>query len=176
MPLPLVTERLVLRRFAPGDVAAILRLSADPAVHEVADELGSNEAEAGSYLAAQLVLEEFERDALFDLAIALRAGGEVVGMATVVRGDARAEIGYALHTDFRGRGYATETAAALLDLAFVELCAAEVQAQVAPSNAASRAVLERVGMTEDTTRRIAVREAGDLGYTVSREAWERQRG
>ena len=97
-------------------------------------------------------------------------------MATVVRGDARAEIGYALHTDFRGRGYATETAAALLDMAFVELCAAEVQAQVAPSNAASRAVLERVGMTEDTTRRIAVREAGDLGYTVSREAWERQRG
>ena len=172
MPLPIVTARLTLRRFADGDVSAILRLSADPSVHEVADELGTNEAEALAYVAKQRALEEFERDALFDLAIALRDGDEVIGMATVVRGEVSAEIGYALHSDFRGRGYATETAAALLEVAFTERLVGEVQAQVAPSNARSRAVLERIGMSEDVAGRIDVREAGDLGYAISREEWQ----
>lgn len=174
MPLPIQTDRLLLRRFADGDVPAILRLAADPTVHEVADELGSNETEAGTYLKTQLALEEFERGALFDLAIALRAGGEVIGMATLVRGEVSAEIGYALHSDFRGHGYATEAAAALLGVAFTELGVDEVQAQVAPTNRASCAVLTRVGMSEDASGRIELREAGDLAYAISREQWKRR--
>lgn len=171
--LPIETERLLLRRFALGDVAGVLRLSADPSVHEVADELGSDEREARTYVEQQLALDEFEPGALFDLAIERREGGELIGMATVVRTDPNVEIGYALHTDFRGRGYATETATALLELAMVEFGALEVRAQVAPSNGPSRAVLERIGMSEAGDR-FAVREADDLAYAITREVWERR--
>ncbi|MDA0353064.1 MAG: GNAT family N-acetyltransferase [Chloroflexi bacterium] len=170
MPLPIATDRLTLRRFEEGDVAAILRLSADPSVHEEADELGSNEDEALTYIRAQLALTPFQQDALFDLAIVPHEVGELVGMATVVRGATTAEVGFALHSDYRGRGYATETASALVDTAFRELAVDEVQAQVAPDNAASRAVLARIGLRE-VGDRFEVREAGDLAYAITRPEW-----
>jgi RimJ/RimL family protein N-acetyltransferase len=169
--LPLETDRLTLRRFALDDVPGVLRLSADPTVHEVADELGSDEPEARAYVEQQLALDEFEPGALFDLAIERPEGGELIGMATVVRTEPTVEIGYALHTDFRGRGYATEAATALLALAMAEFGASEVRAQVAPANGPSRAVLERVGLRE-VGDRFAVREAGDLAYAITSEEWE----
>ncbi len=175
MLLPLQTERLVLRRFALGDVSAVLRLSADPSVHSVAAELGSNERGARRYLEGQIALDEFEPGALFDLAIERREDGELIGMATVVRTEPSVEIGYALHSDARGRGYATETAGALVSLSFTEFGTPKVRAQVAPENAASRAVLERVGL-RDTGGQFAVREAGDLAYAISRAEWEQRRG
>ena len=171
--LPIETERLLLRRFAADDVAAVLRLGADPWVYAEAAVLGTNRDEATQYLSDQLALKEFELDALFDLAITLSASGEVVGMCDIVRGKTTAEVGFALHSDFRGHGYATETAGALVDLAFEAFSPTEVQAQVAPANRASRAVLERVGMHLVRDGRIETRIAGDLAYAIDREEWQR---
>jgi ribosomal-protein-alanine N-acetyltransferase len=173
-PLPLQTGRLILRRFEERDVPAVLHLSSDPAVHAAAAELGSTEPEALAYIRAQRALAPFELGALFDLAIVRRHDGELIGMATLVRSATTAEIGYALHTTFRGHGYATEAAAALVETAFTELAVNEVQAQVAPTNTPSRAVLERVGMQPVTDGHIAVREASDLAYAIGRDDWDRQ--
>ena len=46
--LPIEVDRL--RRFTLEDVPNVLRLSADPSVHDAADELGSNETEAARAL------------------------------------------------------------------------------------------------------------------------------
>src|SRR5207253_2150933 len=48
-----------------------------------------------------------------------------------------AEIGWTLHPDTQGRGYATEAASALLDVAFGELGLHRVRAELDPRNAAS---------------------------------------
>lgn len=175
MLLPLQTERLTLRRFEDRDTPAILRLSADPTVHAVADELGANEREVLAYIGGQRALDEFELQALFDIAIATTDGDEVIGMATLVRAEHHAEVGFALHSDVRGRGHATEAASALVSLAFTAFGIAEVRAQVAPANATSRAVLERVGLA-DTGGRFDVREDGDLAYAIARDEWERRSG
>ena len=173
-PLPLQTDRLTLRRFEERDVPAVLRLSADPSVHDAAEELGSTEPEALAYIQAQHALAPFELGALFDLAIVRRHDDELIGIATVVRAATTTEIGYALHTTFRGHGYATEAAAALVETAFCALAVDEVQAQVAPNNTPSRAVLERVGMQPVTDDHIKVRQPGDLAYAIGRDDWERQ--
>jgi RimJ/RimL family protein N-acetyltransferase len=55
------------------------------------------------------------------------------------------EIGYTIFPTARGHGYATETAAALVDWAFASGAVSTVLAAVAEDNAASRAVLDRVG-------------------------------
>lgn len=89
-------------------------------------------------------------------------------MSTLVRGETTTEIGYALHADFCGHGYATETATALRDLAFAELHATEVQAQVGSRNHASRAVLGRIGIVE--VAHFTPRETNDLPYAISRDA------
>jgi RimJ/RimL family protein N-acetyltransferase len=56
------------------------------------------------------------------------------------------EIGWHLHPDAWGHGYATEAAEAVLDDAFSRGLA-KVLAVIDPDNSASRAVCQRLGMT-----------------------------
>ena len=76
------------------------------------------------------------------------------------------EIGYALLPEFWGRGYAAEAARAFLRYAFDELGRERVVAVAHPDNAASRGVMERVGMRYDYTGKFY---GGDLvHYTITR--------
>jgi RimJ/RimL family protein N-acetyltransferase len=56
------------------------------------------------------------------------------------------EIGWAIYKAFRGRGYATEAASALLEYSFGQLNAGRVVAFTAPDNRPSLRVMERLGM------------------------------
>jgi len=60
-----------------------------------------------------------------------------------------AEIGWTLHPDFFGQGYASEAATAILDLAFGELGLHRVRAELDPRNDASIALCRRLGMREE---------------------------
>lgn len=60
-----------------------------------------------------------------------------------------AEIGYAVLPAFRGRGYATGAAAALVEWAFAHTGVVCVTAQADPANLASVRVLEKVGFVPD---------------------------
>lgn len=59
----------------------------------------------------------------------------------------RLELGWALAESARGRGFATEIGQAGLEFAFGTLAAQAVIAYTERHNAASRAVMERLGMT-----------------------------
>lgn len=59
------------------------------------------------------------------------------------------EAGWRLARPAWGHGYATEAARAVLGRAFGELGLAEVLAVTAATNARSRAVMRRLGMTRD---------------------------
>jgi ribosomal-protein-alanine N-acetyltransferase len=63
----------------------------------------------------------------------------------------RAEIGYTVFVDFRGRGFAKETAQGLVDWAFAQ-GQHEVFASVSPDNAASLAVVRAVGFIQVGTQ------------------------
>ena len=80
---------------------------------------------------------------------------ELAGTATVAgtvllkplpNGVGEVEVGWHLHPDSWGRGYATEAARAVIDRGF-ETGLPEVYAVVRPGNAASVAVCTRLGMT-----------------------------
>jgi RimJ/RimL family protein N-acetyltransferase len=61
----------------------------------------------------------------------------------------RGEIGYVLHPDFQGRGLATEGSRHLLQIAFEQLGLRRVVARLDARNAASAAVLRRLGMRHE---------------------------
>lgn len=63
------------------------------------------------------------------------------------RGLDRLALGYALAPEAWGKGFATEAAEAMLDAAFTMTAAVEIIANVRVENAASRRVLEKIGMT-----------------------------
>jgi len=63
------------------------------------------------------------------------------------------EIGYALHPDHWGKGYATEAANLLLTFGFDTLGLHRIEATTRPDNRASYRLMERIGMRREGLRR-----------------------
>ena len=88
------------------------------------------------------------------------------------------EIGYSLVEEARGRGYATEALAAVVDEAFGHGELEEMQACCVPENAPSRGVLNRVGFREERTIRggavIRGRHVDVVLYRLHRPEWRRR--
>ena len=74
----------------------------------------------------------------------------------------RAEMGYWVGRPYWGRGYATEAARALLQLAFGTLELERVMAQHMARNPASGAVLRKIGMRHEGTLRQHMRKWGKM--------------
>ena len=70
------------------------------------------------------------------------------------------EIGYSIVADRRGRGLATEAARALVQEAFEHVDVTTLRAYCVPENAASRAVLAKIGFQSDGTMRNGATVAG----------------
>lgn len=146
--LPLRTPRLLLRRFEAADVPGILRLSADADVRAAAAELGTTDDGAADYVRTQQAIESWAPDALFDLAIERVEDGQLVGMLTLVRRARHGELGYALRSDARGAGLATEAARAVVEHAFATLELEGIIIETAVRNRGARGVAERLGATQ----------------------------
>jgi RimJ/RimL family protein N-acetyltransferase len=150
MTLRIAAERLVLRRFAEKDVPDLLEILADPSLAGAVREIEATEAGARRYVARQAALPPFEEDQCFDLAVERKADGKVMGLVSLVRrGQSQGEIGWALGVDYRGRGYATEAATALMVYSFTSLGLHRLQAGTLVRNEDSWRVMERLGMRRE---------------------------
>jgi ribosomal-protein-alanine N-acetyltransferase len=94
------------------------------------------------------LIEHQERHGFSKWGVCERASGELVGDCGIqlLEDGPDVELGFHLRPSVWGRGYATEAAQACLDAAFSGLGLDEVIAIVAPGNAASVRVLEKIGM------------------------------
>jgi len=137
----ILTPRLRLRPVRATDLDAILAIYTHP---QVAPWIGAHDRAK--------VEEEYERWRTSDLpwwAVENRATGELIGDGGLQLLEGRGpevELGYDLHPNAWGRGYATELARAWLDHAW-ERGIDEVVAVVKPGHAASRRVLEKAGLS-----------------------------
>jgi [ribosomal protein S5]-alanine N-acetyltransferase len=146
----LEAERLVLRGWEPADAPAALGSYGDeqvarwlsPAMERVSD------TEAMSALLAQWIDEE-ERllTPAGRWAIERRQDGRVVGGASLLplAPDEEFEIGWALHPQVWGQGYATESGLVLSRWAF-DQGIEQVIALVRPANTRAEATVRSIGM------------------------------
>lgn len=145
---PLRTGRLVLRPGLPEDAAAVWPWFRLPAVQEWTTTLSST-------------LEEHQQwwDGTLESGMVGLLDGEIIASGKLERQDAwsqadmkdqaagqQAEIGWVLDPSIHGRGFGTEFAAALLDLAIHGLGVRRVEASCFAENLASRRVMEKIGM------------------------------
>lgn len=143
----LKTERLVLRPVTVHDHTALLAHSTDPEVRQFLFD--------GAVLSAEEVLaviadseSTFASDGYGLWAIQEPSRPALAGMAGLrLLDDLGIEIVYSLAPPAWGKGYATEAARAVLDYALGTLALPEVLAEVDEGNAASVAVVERLGMS-----------------------------
>lgn len=163
MTLPIVTERLVLRRYRHDDLPDLLSLASRPEVAKVlSGRLPATEEGVRSYIDLQNSYQPFEQDKVFELAVEQEEDGRVIGLVGLIRRDYRqGEIGWALAAEYRGQGYATEAARALMDYGFTRLDLHRIHADTNSDNRASRRVMERLGMIQEAQLREAVYVEGN---------------
>ncbi len=150
---PVETERLLLRPFAAGDFDAVFAMQSRPDVARYLYWEARTEAEVRTALEKKIagVAIHSEGDVLF-LAAVLKTTNELVGdvvLEWVSQQHRTGEVGYIVHPDHQGRGYATEAVGVLLRVAFDELDLHRVVGRVEARNAPSARVLEKLGMRRE---------------------------
>lgn len=150
---PLVTERLLLRVVREEDLDAVTAYQSRADVARHLPFGPRDRAELAELLparAARTRLRE-EGDALH-LSLVRRADDAVIGELYVAVASvawACVEVGWMVHPDHGGSGYATEGARALLAFVFETLRAHRAIARLDPANAASIRLCERLGMRRE---------------------------
>jgi RimJ/RimL family protein N-acetyltransferase len=137
------TGRLVLRRPRAEDAAGVVLLANDRTIAEntAAIPYPYTLADAEKFVAA---VAEGKVDSFVAFA-------EIDGVCTLVgcggfsACDEAPELGYWIGAPFRGQGFATELARALIDYAFEELNAEKIAVCCRVTNTASRRVIEKCG-------------------------------
>lgn len=138
------TARLRLRAISAGDWPAILAYMSDPRVTAFLPE-GVLDEEA----ARQFARKHSGEDGA--VAVVEKVSGRMIGHMPFHPWFAPEthEIGWALHRDHQGKGYATEAGRALLAHAFGPLNAHRVIATCQPENPASWRVAEKLGLRRE---------------------------
>ncbi len=168
----LVTERLVLRAPHADDISDLAELANN---RNVAEKLARMPHPYGFTDALEFLAMAEGREAGCIYAVTLAETGRFIGTAGLEdwRGTGL-EIGYWLGEPFWGRGYGTEAAGALVDLAFRATGVDVLHASCRTGNAASRRVLEKCGFVHAGEGVLHSRAAGEVSATyfeLERDRW-----
>ncbi|PJJ65242.1 GNAT family N-acetyltransferase [Compostimonas suwonensis] len=178
----LSTERLRLRPLTEDDVADVAAYQTrDDVVRYLPWPLRDRAASAQHTRERATLTSIAKTGDRAILAISKPAGdgrSRVIGDLTLIAAsvpDAQLEIGWVLHPDFQGAGYASEAAGALLRLCFEQFGAHRVSARLDPRNGASAALCERLGMRREALFRHDIFFKGEWGdtaiYAILAEEW-----
>lgn len=180
--LPLLTDRLVLRRYGPGDVEGYAAIRNDPAVARYQSwSLPFPMDRARSHIDDFVAMDGPTAGEWFGLAVADRATGALIGDLPV-RVDGAfpvAEIGYSFTPSAQGQGLATEAVTALVDWLFERYGLRRLEAYLHPDNLPSARLLERLGFLHEGVKRLSFGSDDDPSddpiYGLLRDEWPRWR-
>lgn len=148
--MELKTDRLLLREFTPNDLEAIYAYESDPVVVKYVCYGPSSKNQCEQELAFHIAQQSMQPRVYYHLALILHRQNRLIGWCGLKIANPtnrEAELGYALHCNYWGQGYATEAAATLLGFGFQHLHLHRIVATCHPDNQGSIGVLEKLGMS-----------------------------
>ena len=150
---PILTDRLALRPFRTDDLDAVHDIQRRPDVARYLYWGPRSRDEAAEMLGRRMLQTSIDQegDALH-LAADLRSTDELIGTFSLFyRSEVhrQGEVGFMIHPDQHGHGYATEGARAMLRIGFEELGLHRITGQLDARNVASARVMERLGMRRE---------------------------
>jgi RimJ/RimL family protein N-acetyltransferase len=174
------TDRLRLRPFAEADLDALANILARPDVMEYLYEEPRTRSEVAAVLERQMAMNHLSHqgDNLM-LAIEERESGSLIGSVNLVwrsQEHQQGEIGYTLHPDHQGRGYASEAARAVLAFGFHDMDLHRICGVCDERNRRSRQLMERLGMQQEALLRqvewVKGQWVSHTIYAILRPEWE----
>lgn len=172
----LETPRLILREFRDADFNALLEMDSRPETARYEPQKGADGVRAYLEGAARAALVEPRRHYRF--AVTIRPGGTargLVGLAMNFDMTRDWEIGWMVHPDEWGKGYASEAALRVLEFAFRDLNAHRVIAFCDAENRASERMMQKLGMRREAhmlqTRLLRGEWRDELLYAILESEW-----
>ncbi|MET8050751.1 GNAT family N-acetyltransferase [Streptosporangium sp. NPDC005286] len=176
---PIRTDRLILRPYTPADLDALHAIQSLPQVTRYLYWEPRNREQTGEALQTKITQTELlEEGQILTLAVELAATGELIGDGMLIwhsLAHRSGEIGYVFHPAHHGKGYATETGLALLELGFDGLDLNRIIGRLDARNEASARVLEKLGMRREAhlvdNEMVKGEWTSELDYAILRREW-----
>lgn len=151
------TKRLVLRPLVPADLDTTHEYAGDRENTKYMVYLPNETIEESKVFLQRVACEWAKPEpSFYEFAVVL-AGRHIGAVSLCLDKDRReGELGWIIHCDYQGKGYATEAAKAVLEFAIEDLKVKRVVAHCDDRNAASREVMRKIGLSlerEDGIRR-----------------------
>ena len=150
MPLPLETERLIIRSFTMDDADAMFKVFGDPETMRFFGIWLATSVENARRFIRWVTGMETEHGYSF-WAVVEKESGEVIGdcgLAPLEGEGPEVELGCDLRRDQWNKGYATEAGRACLEYGFKELKLRRIVAVTNPQNLGARRALQKLGFAE----------------------------
>lgn len=153
----LETERLVLSHLTPDtDAEFILRLLNEPSfLRYIGDKSVHTLADAQRYM-IEGPIKSYETNGFGLYKVELKCDATPIGICGLVKRDTLpdADIGFAFLEEYWNRGYAVESAAAVLTYARATLQIGHILAITTPDNEASAKLLGKIGLKLERVIRL----------------------
>ena len=144
----LETERLVLRHLTTDDTTFILKLLNEPSfIQNIGDRKVRTEEDARRYI-LNGPIESYDMNGYGLFMVELKDTSEPIGMCGLIKRDnlPDVDVGFAFLPEYWMKGYAFESASAVLKYAKETCGLKRILGIVNPTNAASIRVLEKLGL------------------------------
>ena len=175
----ILTERLKLSPLAAADAPAMYAYRSDPEVCRYQSFEPGSLAEVQAFIAGLQAATFDTAGTWFQFAIRRRDTEQLIGDlgAHFLAADPRqVEIGFTVSPASQGRGFGTEAVSGMLNHLFGTLHKHRVFASVDPDNAASIALLKRVGMRQEANFRQSLWFKGtwvdDMVFGILASEWK----
>ncbi len=171
-PVTIESDRLTLRGFGPDDIDRLSEILGDPVVMKY---MPGNEPWPREWAERELgnLIEHWDRHGYGRWAVVDREDGSMIGWCGLgfLPELNETEVAYLLDKDYWNRGYATEAARISLRYGFEEAGLERIIALAFPENAASRRVMEKIGMEYEKMTHVWRLDL--VQYEINREAFQR---
>jgi len=144
----LETDRLILRCLTTADAAFMLKLMNEPDFHRFVGDRGLRTTDDAATYLLEKILPSYARFGFGFYRVELKSDGSPIGMCGLVKRETLewVDVGFAFLESFRGKGYAFESAKAVMDYGRNVFHLQRIVGVTAPDNQISIRLLEKLGL------------------------------
>jgi RimJ/RimL family protein N-acetyltransferase len=185
MSFQIETGRLIVRDVQEDDIPNLVKQFAEPEARQNILSFQADEIYNKNELEKAMAWARERRRPYYKLSVELKGGGDLIGccnLSDAERDGFETSLGWHYGHRFRGNGYATEVARAMLDFAFEFVEVNEVFADCFTGNLASIRIIEKIGMSSTLNSGLFNIIRGwsygenkpTIRHTISRHEWREQ--